>query len=367
VTLLLTAAAGGPVTPAPRETQAGDGPSAATHEWRWRGVLLEVSAIDGTRLETVRRAGFNAVVLALGDAGGEAEAKRQSEAAAQVRAADLELHYWIEIARHPRLADAHPAWMASLQGHDEWRRLFPKAPRPAAGGVIKAYPWVPILYEEAFAAHLARVRQILGRMPAADGVFLNDLQGAPSACGCGNTLCRWTADYGPVVTATPAAAGAAARFLAAARKLARNAEVVPVWTTECGEEDGTASGACAGVSCYEGRCWREFAAQLAPVRRESTRLGVLLPFKAFERDRPPHPAGAGWVKRALEALRARGAPEGEPAVRPQSLVPVLQGWDTTEAEVAAQIARVREYGADAYLVSRVKIDPSWRPRLLEQH
>ena len=32
--------------------------------------------------------------------------------------------------------------------------------------------------------------------------FLNDLQAAPSACGCGNTFCRWTPDYGPIRTAT---------------------------------------------------------------------------------------------------------------------------------------------------------------------
>ena len=184
---------------------------------RLRGALLTAEMASPIRLKELRDQGYNAVVLSLD--GDSAEARQTDRLAAQrIAEAGFDLWYWIEIARNRQLADDHPQWMASLQGHQEWRRFFKDFPQPNPREVVKNYPWVPILYRETFDAQLARVKELIAARPAAKGVLLNDLQGPPSACGCGNPVCRWTADYGPLKTATPQGDDAAAHFVAAVKK-----------------------------------------------------------------------------------------------------------------------------------------------------
>src|SRR5688572_29781297 len=187
--------------------RAADGKAA-----RFHGALLTTEMATPARLSELSAQGYTAIVLPLESDSAAARAAEE-DAAKRVALAGLELWYWIEIARSPAFADDHPQWMASLQGHQEWRRYFKDFPDPKPGEVVKNYPWVPILYREAFDAHLARVKKLLSARPAAKGVFLNDLQGPPSACGCGNAVCRWTADYGPLRTATPLGEDAAAQFV----------------------------------------------------------------------------------------------------------------------------------------------------------
>src|SRR5437879_10019246 len=114
------------------------------------------------------------------------------------------------------MAAAHPRWMAALGSHEDWQKNFPKFPEPGAGEVAKAYPWVPIGYREAFDAHLARIKALIIRAAGSyRGILLNDLQGGPASCGCGNLQCRWAIDYRVPATATPLAGDdVAARFLA---------------------------------------------------------------------------------------------------------------------------------------------------------
>ena len=244
----------------------------------FRGVLT-----DKVPTRTDR---YNAVVLAL-----------NSRTAALAREIRGDLYYWIEVGRNPEFADAHPEWMASLQGHPEWRRFFPAAPAAGDGEVIKNYPWVPISYQETFAAHLARIRNLLADLPKPKGIFLNDLQGPPSACGCGNNLCRWTADYGPIRTATPEAKDAAARFVKAVKQIAGGVKVIPVWLTECEKEDKQER--CANVGCFEGACWREWRAQFAPLSDVAGEIGVLAAHQLMGR-------GVEWDER-LEHFRIPGA------------------------------------------------------------
>ena len=132
--------------------------------------------------------------------------------------------------------------MASLQTHDEWRRFFPDLPSLAANEVAKTYPWVPILSREPFTAQLDRIKRLLASRPKSELVFLNDLQGAPSACGCGNPLCRWTSDYGQKRTTTPLGDDAATLFVNAVKKTVPESAVIPVWTTECEQHDGAKDG-----------------------------------------------------------------------------------------------------------------------------
>jgi hypothetical protein len=163
----------------------------------FRGAMLSARQATETRLRSLQQDGMGAVALELGNGAGNRAAERR--ACQRIRDAGLDLYYWIEVARCRELAEAHPRWMASLQGHSQWRRLFKDPPTPQDDEVVKTYPWVPILNKESFDGQLTRIGRILKGRPEAKGVFLNDLQGAPSACGCGNHLCRWTSDYGKIL------------------------------------------------------------------------------------------------------------------------------------------------------------------------
>lgn len=286
-----------------------------------------------------------------------------ASAVRQIASQGLRLCYWIEIGRCPELADAHPEWMASLQGHPEWRRFFPKFPKLAEHEVAKTHPWVPILYRETFAAHLSRVRELLAGKPAAQGIFLNDLQGAPSACGCGHPLCRWTGDYGPIQTATRLPDDAAAKFVAAVRTVAPGMDVIPVWTTECEEHDKP--GLCAGVGCFKGTCWKALTTQLTPLLRECETVGALLCYKELQRDLPVYGKPAGWVAEALSLLQTMPGKHNGAGLPSNRTIAILQGWDVTDAEIDAQTARAREAGVRSVIVSRMKIDQSWKPFLFK--
>ncbi|MBI3852952.1 MAG: hypothetical protein HY298_22075 [Verrucomicrobia bacterium] len=323
-----------------------------------KAVLISAAQASSERLRNLKRDGYNAAALNLVDGSGQPE----EEAARRIEKSGLDLYYWIEIARNPTLADAHPEWMASLQGHPEWRRFFPKLPATKTNEVVKNYPWVPMLYQETFPVHLERVKQLLADQPTPTGIFLNDLQGAPSACGCGHPLCRWTTDYGPIKTATRLPNDAAARFVASVKKLLPKAKIVPVWTPECEEHD--LDGLCAGVGCFKGTCWREFTTQLMPLARAAESIGALLPYREFQRDLPLYGPTAGWIKHALNSFSEMPPKRNGTAVPENHLIAVLQGWDVTPEQISAQVARSQEAGAAGYVVSLMKIDQSWEPRIV---
>jgi hypothetical protein len=323
--------------------------------------LVTPSQATATQIKKFAADRFNAVVLYLDE---KSPAPQRRAAARRVQQAGLDLSYWIEVARNPALADAHPEWMASLQTHPEWRRFFPGFPALASNQVAKTYPWVPVLYAETFDVHQRRVASLLKGMPAGKRIFLNDLQGAPSACGCGNRFCRWTTDYGPIRTATRLPNDAAAKFVAAVAKLMPAANVIPVWTTECAEHDHPRGAACDGVACYTGRCWREYNAQLKPVAEVSEKIGVLLPFRDFDAAVSRTEPNAEWQKYALQSFTDI-LPQREGEAIPQSrLIAVLQGWDVTPEQEQMQIRHAIEAGTSGYIVARTRIDQSWEPRLM---
>ena len=328
------------------------------------GVMLsdeQVTAAELTRLKSA--ADGSAVVLQLNGITAQ-EQQREESAAARIVESGLTLYYWIEIARCEELADAHPEWMASLQGHPEWRRLFKDAPIPLEKTeVVKNYPWVPIFYKEAFDAHVARVTRLLANKPQAAGIFLNDLQGAPSACGCGNTLCRWTTDYGPIQTATPLKDDAAALFVAAISQLAPNSTVIPVWLTECEEHDCEEDGVCGGVGCFNGICWKAWNRQLQPVAEQSDRIAVLMPFRMFERDSPRYGEAGAWIGHALKMFQSMPVKQNSKPIEPHRLIAIVQGWDVSEADIAAQKHHAEVTGAAGTIIVRTPINQSWKPVL----
>ena len=238
---------------------------------RW--VLRAPAQATAAELDTCKSSGIDGVVLF-------ADQPEAAAAAARVRARRLSLSWWIEVARCPSLADAQPALMASLQGHDDWRRAHPDVGTPRQGEVTKTWPWVPITSEEGLAAQTARVLSVLHALPRADRVFLSGLQGAPSACGCGSILCRWTGDYGPIRTNTRLGPDAAARFCQAIQRELPGVEMIPVWVTECEPDDRE----CGGVPCYTGECWRSFRKQWQPLVAACDSVALLLSARSMQRD-----------------------------------------------------------------------------------
>ena len=326
-----------------------------------RAVLLDARQFDEARTATLRLADFNAVVLRV-ESNRESSKREIARAFATAQRHQLPCYFWIEVARCPSLADKRPELMASLQGHPEWRRFFPQSPQASDNEVVKTYPWVPIMSREGFDAQLARVTKLLEGLPTPDGLLLNDLQGAPSACGCGHPLCRWTTDYGPKRTNEKLGPEAAAQFVAAVSKASHVPLVIPVWATECEAHDKTTL--CAGVGCYEGLCWKEFVKQLTPLAERSEPVALLLPFREFERDLPNYPDRAGWIREGVELMQTQPRRHRGTPVPAERLITVLQGWDVTHREVMAQIAQSQLAGANGFIVSLVPIDQSWEPRIM---
>lgn len=326
-----------------------------------RGAMVSARDATAERLGELKAAGINAVAIPIHN--DKAARQEEQKAFARIQQAGLSVGFWVEVARCPELAHAHPAYMASLQGHPEWRRLFKNTPSPGEGEVAKTYPWVPILNKEPFAAQLTRITTLLQDRASPDTVFLNDIQGAPSACGCGHHLCRWTSDYGKLRTTTPLGPQAPADFVTAVQQLMPKVEVVPVWATECEEHDGTAEGLCAGVGCFQGICWKAWTQQLLPVARQCQTVGVLLPYKAFQRDQPIYGPEAGWIMHAVTSFQTMPRRYGTTIVEPSQLLTVLQGWDVTDAQIANQIEMANAAGVQRTLIAYQQIDQSWTPRI----
>lgn len=324
----------------------------------WRGVLLSPATVSAAELTQLQAESIRAVAIKV-TAGDLDDVKA---AAALISQAGLELHYWFEIGRSPALAAAHPEWMASLQGHQEWRRFFPGFPKDNDGEVVKAFPWVPVAYEEAFNAHSNRVQHALAHLPKPAAVWLNDLQGPPSVCGCGHPLCRWTTDYGPKRTATSLGDSAAADFVGAVQAMSPTAQVIPVWATECEEHDKDQL--CGGVGCYGGRCWKDWTKQLEPLARAAPIIGVLATYKELQRDLPVYGTTAGWIGEAVRRFQSMPAKNNSSAIPANRLMTVIQGWETTGEEVDAQIQQATLAGVRGILIARESINQSWEPRMV---
>jgi hypothetical protein len=335
------------------------------------GLIVDPDAATRTNVAAWKNEGFQLLVFILD----ERFAPAVYESAAKIVAADsLDLYYWIEVGRNPAFAREHPEWMAALGSHDDWRTRFPDVPQSKDSEVAKVWPWTPIGYREAFEAHLARISKLLQRVPATyRGILLNDLQGGPSSCGCGNLQCRWAIDYRvPSTTAKIEGNDVAARFLAQARQLAAGKEVIPVWTMECEEHDlasekqshgGWSTGYCGQVECFNHQCPINFTEQWQALHaNDRGPTGVLLLHKEFQRDRKEYGAPANWIVDSVEYLDQQ---KPKPVPR-KKLWLIVQGYDASpDQETAARQAALRtEPGA--VLVARARIDQSFEPRLMRR-
>ena len=135
-----------------------------------RGVFARPERLTPEFLGDWKAKGATAVVVPLDE---ETKGRWQG-ISDRVERVGMSLWLWVEVARNSALADAHPEWMAATGGHhDDWRRRFANSARAKDGQVIKAWPWVPIGYAPAFAAHRERLKTLLADLPGAwAGVFL---------------------------------------------------------------------------------------------------------------------------------------------------------------------------------------------------
>ena len=80
--------------------------AAANTNQAFHGALLAAEAVTEARLSQLKSAGIDAVTLPIHDS----PALRAAEqvASQRIQAASLALYYWVEVARCPELADAHP-------------------------------------------------------------------------------------------------------------------------------------------------------------------------------------------------------------------------------------------------------------------
>lgn len=335
----------------------------------FRGLIVRPDEVTADSLRMWKAAGWHAIGLSIGSDGGvnsrveasSVAALSVAEAARAIIDSGLELDWFLEVGRSPELADAHPEWMASLQVHDEWRRLYPDFPPIAEGDVVMTWPWVTVQNRESFDAQLDRIVNLLDGLPTPTRIWLNDLQGAPSACGCGHPLCRWTSDYGPIKYATALGDDASAKFVQAVRNKAGHSEVIPIWTTECEAHDKI--GACGGVGCFDGICWKAWTKQLLPLAATCPTIGVSCWYKAHERDLPHYGIKAGWLKYAISAFESIPATKRSTGISAERLVAVLQGWDVGPDEISAQQAIASNSSTRGILLVTVPIDQSWKPRV----
>jgi hypothetical protein len=333
-------------------------PGAAEPKGPVRGILLKRERATPELLAAWKSKGVTAVVVPLD----ETTRPRWSELSKAVEQAGLTLWPWVEVARNPAMAAAHPEWMASPGGHhDDWRRRFPSAPKANPRAVIKTWPWVPIGYAPALEAHRERLEALLGDLPGLwAGVFLNDLQAGPSSCGCGNDQCRWALDYGSPATA-PKTPGddAAARIVAELIRRHPGKTIVPVWVTECEPVDlpdapgGT--GLCGRVRCAKGDCWPRYTRAWNPLLRATEGpIALALWPETFHRD------PSRWVETDLALFQN---PPGDSAPLPAArTVAIVQAWKKPEADVVALFKRAQGW-AQGWVLALDPIDQSWEPRV----
>ena len=338
-------------------------------------VLVEPRDVTPERLGQWRDDGYRALAVALDERFAAADYRSAAGIAA---AANCELYYWIEIARNERMADEHPEWMAALGMHDDWQRDFPERAAADKSQVIKAYPWVPIGYREAFEAHAERVLRLARQVPSQyRGFIVDGLQGGPASCGCGNLQCRWALDYHvPATTAARGGDDAAAQFVARLGRELPGKEIVPTWVTECEMDDLSAAqgaahstGLCGSVPCAKRTCPEVFARQWSALRAVHKGpiavLGLHGEFRRRPRDAASTERAVAWVagpgKYLATTLESQGAERAEPG----QLWLVVEGNDLPADEVRAARRAAARTGVSRVVTTTIRLDQTYSPRAVK--
>ncbi len=331
-----------------------------TLAFRARKIPAVAASRSGLRALALRG---EAVVFDLA-AGGEA----LRQACENARGLGVPVWGWIEVGRDEAAAEAHPEWMHAPQ-HPEWLQAFPDW---SGGPTALVAPWICVNNRAAFNYALERVRALVQNAPPLEGLFLNDIQGPPAGCGCGNVLCRsWDNSPGEKIAPTPYANPdvffpqvfwhACAHAMVDTLPISR---ICPIICGECEigvtlggvESPDEQLGSCRGIPCARPCAqvyWPGLVRALAAERGGPSAVGLLTPYKLFGRDVPLYGDTAAWVGASVTHYR-----EYDPAAQ---VIAVTQGWDVTPEELAAQIEQAASNGAWGTLVLEEPLDQSWWP------
>ena len=161
---------------------------------------------------------------------------------------------------------------------------------------------------------------------------------------------------------------AAWRFVSEVGKAAKGKEVIPVWVTECEQEDlpeskrekgSWGTGYCGSVPCFD-TCRKHFAEQWTSLQAKRDGPTALLALhREFQRDRKEYGSTAGWVERTLDFCDKQSAAP----VPHQRLWLVVQGYDIRPEEEAMVRTTASKSGVGAIIVARTRIDQSYEPRV----
>jgi hypothetical protein len=331
-------------------------------------VIVNPNDVNPKTVSHWKIEGFKAVVLNLNEL---FDATTYADASKTAAANGVDVYYWIEVGRNVKFATEHPDWMASLGMHDDWQRQFPKVRQLGKDEVVKAWPWTPIAYRDAFDAHIARIKRLLARVPSTHrGLLLNDLQGGPSSCGCGNLQCRWAIDYHVPATAKKLDGhDIAAKFIKKVAALAPDKQIIPVWTTECELHDLAlekqhpptwTTGHCGDVDCMD-NCFARFVEQWNGLQQtQRGPVALLALHKEFRRDRSEYGPTPGWINHAVKYINRK---ELKPPADGELWV-VVEGFGVEAADEMAARRAANQAGADTVLVARIHIDQSYDPCLI---
>lgn len=253
--------------------------------------------------EVIQRAkslGCDAIAWSIGP-GAEA-------AAAAARAAGFRAEGWLQVARDPEAAAAHPEWMHCPQ-HFEWLRRFPDyaSSHPA---LVAPYIGLNTVAAHEHALHRA-VASIQGA-PWARRIWLADIQGPPMGCGCGNPCCRsWDNAPGPKLASTPYDRPEILfplEFYVALADMLPDRELVPVLCPECErfidldglwDPDGPAgTDLCQGIPCGDICTLQYFPKLLAGFRQQALAPALLLLTGAFGKRSLAQHGGGPWSVQA---------------------------------------------------------------------
>ena len=283
------------------------------------------------------------------------------------KASNETLYLWLDLGRSPHLAALHPEWIGGTGSHEDWRVAFPQAPKAGPGERVGAYPWTPIWYRAVLEHRIAEITTLLEpHASTIAGVFLNQVQGIPSACGCGNDQCRWTVDYRMPGGLEKVDGAPTALLVSALKKRLPSIEWIPVWVTECTEHDQPgkdSTGYCGDVHCFNGLCWKESSKEIGALSDTTTTVALLSSPRFFKRDLPRYGDG-GWLAESLRELGEIPPRNGTKGIEAGRVIAVLDGEGLSGPQRSDLERKARALGVGGTIVLDELPAEDWEPRLI---
>ena len=234
-------------------------------------------------------------------------------AVAAAKSADMVSVGWLQAARDPEAAEAHPEWLHAPQ-HWEWVGRHTGSPELGGGGGVHPMlvgGWIGLNTKEPFAHALITVTERVSANPWCTRLYLSEIQGPPMGCGCGNPCCRsWDNAPGEKLAQTayekpeilfPLA------FFQAVRAAFPRLDIVPILCPECergivvdgvDDPDGPAgTNLCQGIPCVRPCALDYWPRLLEAFRAETKTVGLLALTEALQKKHAVY-GEPGWALRA---------------------------------------------------------------------